>query len=290
MQSRTVRARHPALRDDIADLSTRRPLPGPGLEHLDPFLFLNHHGPQVYPPGNRGLPFGPHPHRGFETVTFILDGELAHLDSGGPEGSVRESVIRAGGVQWMTAGRGLVHAELSPEDFKRRGGPLEILQLWVNLPARLKMTEPRYVGLQREDIPAIAADEGRVGLDLIAGAWDGRTGPVEPLTDLWMATLRFAPGGRIALPIARGRTIFLYLVRGALAVGGQEVAPGHLVELEDDGDGLALAAPGEAVALLGHGAPFGEPIVAHGPFVMNSPAEIRQAILDYQAGRLGGLA
>ncbi len=145
---RSVLAVHPAHRDDIADLVTRRPVPGPDLEQVDPFLFLNHHGPQVYPPDNHGLPFGPHPHRGFETVTFILQGSLSHLDSGG-----HESVIEAGGVQWMTAGSGLVHAELSPEAFKRDGGPLEILQLWVNLPPALKMTEPRYTGVQKADIP-----------------------------------------------------------------------------------------------------------------------------------------
>ena len=145
---RPVLRLHPAHRDDIGDLITRRPVPGPGLDQVDPFLFLNHHGPQTYPPNNAGLPFGPHPHRGFETVTFILDGELAHNDSGGGE-----SIIKAGGIQWMTAGSGLIHAELSPADFKRDGGPMEILQLWVNLPSRLKMTRPAYVGLQAADIP-----------------------------------------------------------------------------------------------------------------------------------------
>src|SRR5512134_1132366 len=117
MTFKTVKALHPAIRDDIGDLTTRRPLPGPAIPQLDPFLFLNHHGPQTYPPGNNGLPFGPHPHRGFETVTFILDGELAHRDSAG-----HESVIRDGGVQWMTAGDGIVHAELSTDAFKRGGG------------------------------------------------------------------------------------------------------------------------------------------------------------------------
>ena len=154
MPAKTVLAQYPSLRDDIGDLVTTRPLPGPGIEQIDPFLFLNHHGPQTYPPNNRGLPFGPHPHRGFETVTFILEGELAHRDSAG-----HESVIRAGGVQWMTAGSGLIHAEVSPEDFLRSGGPLEILQLWVNLPARLKMTRPRYQGVQADEIPTLMADE-----------------------------------------------------------------------------------------------------------------------------------
>jgi redox-sensitive bicupin YhaK (pirin superfamily) len=141
MGSKTIRQQHAAYRDDIGDLITRRPLPGPGIDQLDPFLFLNHHGPQLYGPHNRGLPFGPHPPGGFDTVTFILHGSLAPRDRGG-----HESVIHAGGVQWMTAGSGLIHAEVSPESFLENGGPLEILQLWVNLPSRLKMTRPAYAG------------------------------------------------------------------------------------------------------------------------------------------------
>ena len=164
---------HPAYRDDIRDLMTRRPIPGPGLDHLGAFLFLNHHGPQTYAPGNEGLPFGPHPHRGFETVTFILDGMLSHRDS-----ARHESIINAGCVQWMTAGSGLVHSEVSPESFREAGGPLELLQLWVNLPARLKMTTPRYIGRQQSEIPALPADQGRATLNLIAGDWEGHHGPI----------------------------------------------------------------------------------------------------------------
>ncbi|WP_372619207.1 pirin family protein [Falsiroseomonas sp.] len=286
MSTRTVRALHPALRDDIGDLTTRRPLPGPGLEQVDPFLFLNHHGPQVYPPGNNGLPFGPHPHRGFETVTFILEGELAHLDSGG-----HESVIRAGGVQWMTAGRGLVHAEISPESFKRSGGPLEILQLWVNLPGRLKMTEPTYVGVQHEDIPTLPADDGRVSVELISGTWDRQEGPIQSLTGVAMTVLRFAAGGRIAAPVPAGRNVFLYVARGSLAVAGRQADAFHLVTLTDEGDTVELTAGADdTVALFGHAAPLGEPVVAHGPFVMNTREEIVQAVRDYQAGRFGGLS
>lgn len=284
MPSRTVRRLHPALRDDIGDLSTRRPLPGPGLDQLDPFLFLNHHGPQTYPPSNRGLPFGPHPHRGFETVTFILEGDLAHRDSGG-----HESIIGAGGVQWMTAGSGLVHAELSPEEFKRRGGPLEILQLWVNLPARLKMTAPKYVGLQRDDIPSVAADEGRVGIDAISGTWEGTTGPIASLTDVQMAVLRFAPRGFLRIPVAAGRAIFLYVVRGEMVIGGAAAPAFNLVELNDDGDSVDLGAAAESVVLFGHAPPLHEPMVAYGPFVMSTQEEIAQAVRDYQAGKFGGM-
>ncbi len=149
----------------------------------------------MYAPGNDGLPFGSHPHRGFETVTFIVQGELTHKDSGG-----HESVIRAGGVQWMTAGRGLVHAEVSSREFKDRGGPLEILQLWVNLPARLKMAQPRYVGLQAAGIPAIPTSDARGTVHLIPGEWNGRRGPVESLTGVFMSTVALRAGGGARFP------------------------------------------------------------------------------------------
>ncbi len=280
MPYRTVKALHAARRDDIADLITRRPLPGPGLPQMDPFLFLNHHGPQTYRPGNRGLPFGPHPHRGFETVTFILDGSLAHSDSGG-----NESVIEAGGVQWMTAGSGLVHAELSPESFKRSGGALEILQLWVNLPSRLKMTPPRYSGLQRNAIPALARDDGRVTVNLIAGALDGATGPIVSTTGVFMATVEAAAGGRVVLPAPAGRSVFLYVVRGEYRIAGADCGAFRLAELNGDGDEVAIEAESDGVLLFGHADPIGEPVVAHGPFVMNTREEIQRAILDYQEGR-----
>lgn len=274
MNARTVRRLHPAVSDDIGDLRTQRPLPSPQLDHLDPFLFLNHHGPQVYPPGNRGLPFGPHPHRGFETVTFIVEGSLMHSDTGG-----HESVIHGGGVQWMTAGRGLEHAELSPEEFLRDGGPLEILQLWVNLPARLKMTEPRYVGLQRDAIPSIAVDGATV--QLIAGELGDARGPVDSLTGIFMTTVDLPAGASVTLPAPSGRTVFLYVVRGG--VSGASAM--HLVDMNDDGDSVTLEATAPSLVLFGHGEPYREPIASYGPFVMNTEREIHEAIRDYQAGK-----
>jgi redox-sensitive bicupin YhaK (pirin superfamily) len=286
MTPRTLKRLHPAERDDIGDLVTRRPLPGPAIAQLDPFLFLNHHGPQVYPPNNRGLPFGPHPHRGFETVTFILDGELSHLDSGG-----HESVIGPGGVQWMTAGSGLVHAELSPASFKQAGGPLEILQLWVNLPGRLKMTTPNYLGLQGEQIPKV--EIGGATVEVVSGEVAGVTGPFPSLIGIEMSVVRLAPGGGVNLPVARGRAVFLYVVSGEVLVGGQtapQMAPTwNLVELNDDGDAVAFDSPSGAVVLLGHAEPIGEPVFAHGPFVMNTREEIVQAIDDYNAGKFGAV-
>jgi hypothetical protein len=272
---------HRALREDIGDLVTRRPLPGPGLHALDPFMFLNHHGPQTYPPNNAGLPFGPHPHRGFETVTFVVEGALAHRDSDG-----HESVISTGGVQWMTAGRGIVHEELSPASFRRDGGPLEILQLWVNLPARLKMTAPRYVGVPAERMPILSSADGRSDIALIAGALDDREGPVSSLTGAFMSTVALRDGGVAHFDGLGGRTVFLYVVRGRIAIGGDDVPAFHLAELSD-GETLEFEARETSLVLLGHADPIGEPIVAYGPFVMNTRAEIEDAIRDYHAGRFG---
>jgi redox-sensitive bicupin YhaK (pirin superfamily) len=282
MTEKNIRRLHPAVRDDIGDLITQRPLPGPDIDQIDPYLFLNHHGPQVYPPGNRGLPFGPHPHRGFETVTFIVDGLLSHKDSAG-----HESIIGPGGVQWMTAGRGIVHAELSPEAFKRDGGPLEILQLWINLPARLKLCPPAYTGLQAADIPILTADAGKVRLQLIAGQWQGSTGPVRSLTGHFLSTIAFAPGGSITLDGLMARSVFLYVVRGSVQVGPDRASAFHLAELSTAGDSVTLVAETASLVVFGHAAPLGEPVVAHGPFVMNTREEIAEAIADYQAGRFG---
>jgi redox-sensitive bicupin YhaK (pirin superfamily) len=256
-------------------------VPGPHLDQVDPFLFLNHHGPQVYPPHNRGLPFGPHPHRGFETVTFILDGLLAHRDSAG-----HESIIGPGGVQWMTAGRGIVHAEVSPREFMERGGPLEILQLWVNLPPALKMTAPRYIGLQRDQIPVVDKGDG-VRVHLVSGTYGGVTGPVESLTDVSLCTVEMKAGARLHVDGLLDRNVFLYVVRGVIQGVPETVSAMHLAEFDAEGDELDILADRDSVLLLGHAFPIREPVVAHGPFVMNTRAEIQQAIVDYQAGRFG---
>jgi redox-sensitive bicupin YhaK (pirin superfamily) len=284
MAPRTVKAVHAAARDDINDLVTRRPIPNEALPHLDPFLFLNHHGPQTYPPKNKGLPLGPHPHRGFETVTFILDGSLAHKDSGGGE-----SIIDAGGVQWMTAGRGLTHAELSPKKFLEKGGPLEILQLWVNLPSRWKMTPPKYEGLQKKELPSFRAPLNNSGVVVtpVSGEWLGEHGPFEPLTDVALCLVGLDDGARASFDVDAGKAVFCYVVRGDAVVAGSDVGEFNLVEVNDDGDSLDVAGRGgDTLLLLGHGTPFGEPIVSYGPFVMNSEEEIRQAIFDARSGRL----
>lgn len=281
MSEKTIKKLHQAVRDDIGDLLTQRPLPNAHLAQLDPFLFLNHHGPQTYPAHNHGLPFGPHPHRGFETVTFILDGMLTHQDSAG-----HESIIRAGGVQWMTAGHGIVHAEISPQQFLDEGGPIELLQLWVNLPGRLKMTAPAYTGLQREQIPALPVGTGAT-MHLVAGQWQDHSGPVHSLTGVFMSTIALPAGAAVRLDALLARTVFLYVVRGAVSITGQRVSGYTLVEMNDEGDTIDLVAEEDSLVVFGHAEAIGEPVVSHGPFVMNTRQEINQAIADYQAGRFG---
>ncbi len=269
---------HRGTRDDIADLKTTRALPTERLPHLDPFLFLNHHGPQVYPPGNHGLPFGPHPHRGFETLTVILDGDILHADSAG-----HESVIRGGGVQWMTAGSGLIHSETSSRDFRKAGGPLEILQLWINLPAKLKLTEPRYVGLQREEVPRVTGAGYEV--QVISGSFRGTPGSIKSLTGIEMSTVFLEAGASLTLQAPEGRRVFFYVVRGEVRIGDEEVRGFELAEFSAEGEDITLRALSKTVVFFGHGEVIGEPVVSYGPFVMNTEQEIRQAIRDYQSGR-----
>ncbi len=271
-----------AISAPVADLITFRALPTNSIDHIDPFIFLNHHGYQVYPKNNHGLPFGPHPHRGFETVTFIVHGDLTHKDSGGSE-----SIIRAGGVQWMTAGRGLIHSEVSSQEFKKHGGELELLQLWINLPAKLKMTEPKYVGLQENEIPKVKCDDGKVTIHAVSGNWEGTKGAFNPLVDIQLATINFSQGGIYRTRIDAERNIFLYVIKGTAKVNGSEAKMHQLVEFNNDGSDIEIKAVEESIVLLGHALPFNEPIVAQGPFVMNTPEEIRQAYHDYRSGKFG---
>lgn len=266
----------------VDDLVTYRAIPTHEVEYIDPFLFLNHHGPQHYGPNNHGLPFGPHPHRGFETLTFILAGDIMHQDTGGGK-----SVITAGGIQWMTAGSGLIHAEISSDEFKKAGGDLEILQLWFNLPARYKMTEPKYVGLQKDQLPTATEDDGKVKIQVISGSWDNVKGPIDSLSNISMASIDMDKGGRFATSVPAEHNIFFYVVRGAVRVNGETAEKLTLVEFENEGEELQVEALEDAVLLFGHAQPFNEPVVSHGPFVMNTEEEIKEAFRDYQLGKMG---
>ncbi|RAU83040.1 pirin family protein [Pontibacter arcticus] len=279
---RSIKKLHKAIAAPIDDLVTYRAIPTQSIEYLDPFLFLNHHGPQTYGPNNRGLPFGPHPHRGFETLTFILAGDIMHQDTGGGQ-----SVIEAGGVQWMTAGSGLIHAEISSDKFKKTGGPLEILQLWFNLPAKYKMVAPTYKGLTKEEIPVVEEDGGKVKVNVVSGSWGDVQGGMQSLSDIHMASINLEAGGSFTTSIDAARTVFFYVVSGQVQVNNKVVPKLNLVEFGNDGNEIKVEASEDAVILLGHALPYNEPVVSHGPFVMNTEQEIREAFRDYQLGKMG---
>ncbi len=270
---RKVRQLHRAEEAPMADLVTFRALPTGSLPQLNPFLFLNHHGPQVYPPHNGGLPFGPHPHKGFETLTFVFDGEVAH----------------SGGVQWMTAGRGIEHAEISPDSFLESGGPLEIIQVWMNLPAALKRCEPWYRGYDNAELLHVSVPDSSWTWHVISGEVNGQRGPVDSQTGLFMSWLDLKPGATFATSVPFDRGVMLYVVRGEVEVNGVPARARTMVELTDgSGTDLDITAwDDDALVLLCHGDVIDEPVVAYGPFVMNTEEEIREAYMEYQSGKFG---
>ncbi len=279
---RNIKKLHKAEYRPMGDLETWSPLHTRNLQMIDPFIFLNHHGPQIYPPNNNGLPFGAHPHRGMETVTFILDGDISHKDSGG-----HESVIESGGVQWMTAGSGLIHAEVSSDKFKKEGGPLEILQLWVNLPKRLKMTKPQYYGKQKDEISIWKSDDKKVTAEVVSGSFKGVKGAFDTLTPINLSVVKFIPDTNLELQIPKTENIFFYVIKGELEVNEIKVPALHLADFSKNDEILHISASEESILLLGHAKPFEEKVVFGGPFVMNSEDELDQAYEDYKAGKMG---
>lgn len=277
---RKVKKLHKAIDEPMQGLSTFRALPNNGLNQIDPFLLLNHHGPQKFPPGNNGLPFAPHPHRGFETLTFILQGDVMHSDSSGGK-----SIISSGGIQWMTAGKGIIHSENSSDDFKKNGGVEEVLQLWMNLPAKFKMIEPKYIGLQNDELTKIKSDDQKVIVNLISGELNNHKGKINSLTDLFTSFIEFKKGGVFKTTVDKERNILLYISKGKVKVNETPAEELFLVELSNDDEMINIEALEDSIIIFCHGKPLNEPVVSYGPFVMNTEAEIRQAMIDYQSGK-----
>lgn len=252
-------------------------------KHISPLLLLDHAGPAEFTPTTERRGVGQHPHRGFETVTIVYKGELEHRDSTGSGGK-----IGPGDVQWMTAASGIVHEEFHSEGFAKSGGTLEMVQLWVNLPAKDKMADAGYQTILDGDIPSISLKDQAGSLRLIAGEFDGLKGPARTFTPIDVWDLRLNAGKLLTLDLHEGRNTALVVLRGSIQVNGLEsVREGQLALFEREGDQLTLEASSDAVVLLLSGEPIDEPIVGHGPFVMNSEQEIHQAFADYQSGRFG---
>ena len=252
---------------------------------LSPFLLLDHAGPMHFEPADAPRGVGVHPHRGFETVTIVYEGEVAHRDSTGAGG-----LIGPGDVQWMTAASGILHEEFHSEAFTRRGGMLEMVQLWVNLPARDKLGAPGYQTLLDQDIPSVDLPHGAGRVRVIAGAFEGHAGPARSFTPIDVWDMRLHAGATAELAATPGRTLALVLLRGTVLVNGHEVVrEGQLLHFDRDGDQVRLEANSDATLLWLSGEPIDEPVVGHGPFVMNTQAEIAQALSDLRSGRFGRL-
>ena len=252
---------------------------------LTPFLLFDYAGPMEFSPTTERRGVGEHPHRGFETVTIVYAGEVEHRDSSGGGGT-----IGPGDVQWMTAASGIVHEEFHGRGFARRGGMFEMVQLWVNLPAKDKMTPARYQGIEAAQIPSVTLPGGRGVVRVIAGELDGANGPAETFTPIQVWDLRLASDERIDLVVPADQTTALAILRGTVRVNGSEaVGPAEVALFDRAGSTFFIEGAADATALLLCGEPIDEPIVGQGPFVMNTREEIRQAIADYQSGRMGRL-
>jgi quercetin 2,3-dioxygenase len=253
---------------------------------ISPFLLLDYAGPADFPPSDKPRGVEEHPHRGFETVTIVYQGELEHRDSGGNEGR-----IGPGDVQWMTAAGGVVHEEMHSRDFTRKGGTFEVVQLWVNLPARFKMSPPRYQTLLASDISTVTLADNAGTVRVIAGDFQRAKGPARTFTPINVWDVRLKTGRPADLPLPDGHTTALFVLHGKVTVNGAETAgEAELALFDRSGNNITVDAEDDAALLVLSGEPIDEPIVGYGPFVMNTQDEIRQAISDYQTGRLGRLS
>jgi redox-sensitive bicupin YhaK (pirin superfamily) len=268
----------------------RRPFPTRDLMQVDPFLLLDHLGPVRWGPGE-GIGAPDHPHRGFETVTYLLSGGFQHKDSAGHAGK-----LNPGDVQWMTAGSGVVHSELPSDAFMRDGGVMHGFQIWVNLPARDKMIKPRYQEFPSAEIPLAISADGKIKVHVIAGASLGQSAVIETRTPITYLHFTIQPGGEIEQAVPAGYNALIYLISGEVQTGKDQklVREGQMARL-GDGDVVRLAVASSdatlpADLLLLAGQPLNEPVARYGPFVMNTREEIEQAFRDYQSGRMGHIA
>ncbi len=282
-QMRTVRHVVDAVETvEGAGFVVHRPFPTQRLDHLDPFLLLDEMGPMELGPGEaEGAP--DHPHRGFETVTYLLDGEFVHADSQGNSGR-----LEAGDVQWMTAGDGVVHSEMPAEKIRREGGRVHGFQLWVNLPRADKRMRPRYQDVKAAKIPVAESGDGTVRVRVIAGEALGKRAVIDTRTPIFYLHFSLGPGARHTQPAASDHNVFAYVVEGEVETGGQRVGKGQMA-IFGPGDAVELAADRPAELLLVGGKPLGEPVARYGPFVMTTREEVMEALADFRAGRMGSI-
>jgi quercetin 2,3-dioxygenase len=280
MNKRTVKQLTIAQEFQMGPMRVKQPLPEAGLEQVSPFILLHHAGPDVYAGGQAARRLDPHPHRGFEPVTFLFSGGLHHRDSLGNEG-----ILEAGDVQWMTAGSGILHSEGPSAAFTSAGGSLELVQLWVNLPRDKKLVPPRYQDIKARQIPHKTVDGFTV--NIVAGSFQGISGPALTHTPICAFMIDFEGGKEISIPLPHSFNTLVYVLSGGIVSNETSISALHMAVYENDGDSVQLKSTSAGRLLFLAGEPIPEPIASYGPFVMNYPGEIKQAILDYESGKMG---
>ncbi|TMM28675.1 pirin family protein [Polaribacter aestuariivivens] len=272
---------------NMGPIKLRQPLPTQGIENVDPFLLLHHYGPYAISEFNNPFDLGPHPHRGFEPITLLFKGEQLHRDSLG-----NEMVVKAGGVQWTTAGRGIIHAEAPTKEFVKKGGELEGIQLWLNLPAKDKMIPPNYQHLEDEQIPKVFSEDKKVQLNIVAGTQFGENGLIKTQTEVNVFTAIAQENGHMEIELPENHQSLIYLLEGEIMVNNTEVlkkGENQMITFNQDGNFIEFEAKKQSSLLILSGAPIKEKVTQYGPYVMNTQTEILEAMRDFQQGKMGHL-
>ncbi|MEC3907967.1 pirin family protein [Tamlana sp. 2201CG12-4] len=273
---------------NMGPIRLRQPIPTQSIDRVDPFILLHHYGPYEVSEQNNPFDLGPHPHRGFEPVTFLIQGEQLHRDSLG-----NESIIKAGDVQWTTAGRGIIHAEAPTKEFVKKGGVLEGIQLWLNLPAEKKMIPANYQHGKNEDFRLVSSDDNKVNIQIIAGELNGVYGRIKTQTSVNAFMIDIEASGNYNIPIPKNHQSMIYLLKGEVTVNASKnlrLDDNQIIEFNQDGEGISISGNQQPAKLLFlSGKPFNESVVTYGPYVMNTQTEIMEAMRDYQMGKMGFL-
>lgn len=286
LTNRTIKAILYATPMDMSGFPIRQPFPSHKAEHIDPFLLLHH--AEIKVPSHKPVlqsGVGPHPHRGFSPVSFIFKGGVHHRDSRG-----NNHVVYAGGTQWMNAGMGMIHSERPPADIHEIGGVQELIQLWVNTPAKNKMDQPSYQPLDANETPEIISQDGLTQIKIISGELDGVKGPIKTLSAVNTFTIKILKGAKYYFTIPATHNAFIYVMDGQIQIIGDSLVDAkYVVSFNQDGEGIAIEAFADTHLFMGTGEPLNEPLASQGPFVMNTQTEIMEAIRDYQLGKMGVL-
>ena len=272
---------------NMGSIRLRQPIPTNQIDSIDPFILLHHYGPYKISETHNPFDLGPHPHRGFEPITFLVQGEQLHRDSLG-----NESIVKAGDVQWTTAGRGIIHAEAPTKAFVKQGGYIEGIQLWLNLPAAKKMMQPNYQHESYEDFRVLTSNDKKIELRIVAGELDGEYGRILTQTPVNAFMISAKRRGKQSIPFSNTHNGLLYLLKGKVTVNDTETLAlneNQLIQFNQDGEGISIEAEADSLLLFLSGEPLNEEVATYGPYVMNTQTELVEAMRDYQMGKMGFL-